>query len=148
MFSWIKYSILKWVNIAPLYWCVRCRRQELRELRLLQKEEHRAQQQLSNKLQQQREQIYRRFEQETAVSQSGWATVLWCISFFFFTYCFVLCQLLGNKLVHLKAELNLMQVFTWNMQYAFFFNQLIFTISETFVSIKCEKKTQFKIQYK
>ncbi|TKS85727.1 STE20-like serine/threonine-protein kinase [Collichthys lucidus] len=40
-------------------------RQELRELRLLQKEEQRAQQQLSNKLQQQREQIYRRFEQET-----------------------------------------------------------------------------------
>uniref|UniRef100_A0A3Q4HUU1 non-specific serine/threonine protein kinase n=1 Tax=Neolamprologus brichardi TaxID=32507 RepID=A0A3Q4HUU1_NEOBR len=35
------------------------RRQELRELRLLQKEEQRAQQQLSNKLQQQKEQIYR-----------------------------------------------------------------------------------------
>lgn len=45
------------------------RRQELRELRLLQKEEQRAQQQLSNKLQQQKEQIYRRFEQETTVSQ-------------------------------------------------------------------------------
>lgn len=44
------------------------RRQELRELRLLQKEEQRAQQQLSNKLQQQKEQIYRRFEQETTVS--------------------------------------------------------------------------------
>lgn len=43
------------------------RRQELRELRLLQKEEQRAQQQLSNKLQQQKEQIYRRFEQETTV---------------------------------------------------------------------------------
>ena len=46
------------------------RRQELRELRLLQKEEQRAQQQLSNKLQQQREQMYRRFEQETTVSHS------------------------------------------------------------------------------
>ena len=46
-----------------------CRRQELRELRLLQKEEQRAQQQLSNKLQQQKEHIYRRFEQETTVSQ-------------------------------------------------------------------------------
>lgn len=44
------------------------RRQELRELRLLQKEEQRAQQQLSNKLLQQREQIYRRFEQEMTVS--------------------------------------------------------------------------------
>lgn len=47
--------------------CVLNRRQELRELRLLQKEEQRAQQQLSNKLQQQREQISRRFEQETVV---------------------------------------------------------------------------------
>ncbi|PKU30208.1 ste20-like serine threonine-protein kinase [Limosa lapponica baueri] len=44
------------------------RRQELRELRLLQKEEQRAQQQLSNKLLQQREQMYRRFEQEMTVS--------------------------------------------------------------------------------
>ena len=44
------------------------RRQELRELRLLQKEEKRAQLQLTNKLQQQREQIHRRFEQETTVS--------------------------------------------------------------------------------
>lgn len=56
------------------------RRQELRELRLLQKEEQRAQQQLSNKLQQQKEQIYRRFEQETTVSHSGlrhvWAQML------------------------------------------------------------------------
>lgn len=43
----------------------------MRELRLLQKEEQRAQQQLSDKLQQQREQIYRRFEQETTVSHSG-----------------------------------------------------------------------------
>lgn len=48
--------------------CGFLRRQELRELRLLQKEEQRAQQQLSNKLQQQKEQIYRRFEQETTVS--------------------------------------------------------------------------------
>lgn len=46
------------------------RRQELRELRLLQKEEQRAQQQLSNKLHQQKEQIYRRIEQETTVSHS------------------------------------------------------------------------------
>ncbi|GCB83247.1 hypothetical protein scyTo_0023838, partial [Scyliorhinus torazame] len=44
-------------------------RQELRELRLLQKEEQRTQQQLSNKLQQQREQIFRRFEQEMTVSR-------------------------------------------------------------------------------
>ncbi|KAJ1140692.1 hypothetical protein NDU88_007040 [Pleurodeles waltl] len=43
-------------------------RQELRELRLLQKEEQRAQQQLSNKLLKQREQIFRRFEQEMTVS--------------------------------------------------------------------------------
>uniref|UniRef100_A0A8C9W6G8 non-specific serine/threonine protein kinase n=1 Tax=Scleropages formosus TaxID=113540 RepID=A0A8C9W6G8_SCLFO len=42
------------------------RRQELRELRLLQKEEQRAQQQLSTKLLQQREGIFRRFEQEMA----------------------------------------------------------------------------------
>jgi len=47
------------------------RRQELRELRFLQKEEQRAQQQLSNKLQQQKEQILRRFEQETTVSRSS-----------------------------------------------------------------------------
>jgi len=50
------------------------RRQELRELRLLQKEEQRAQQQLSNKLLQQREQMYRRFEQEMTVS--FWILVL------------------------------------------------------------------------
>jgi len=48
--------------------CLFCRRQELRELRLLQKEEQRAQQQLSNKLQQQKEQLFRRFEQEMTVS--------------------------------------------------------------------------------
>lgn len=63
--------------------CGFLRRQELRELRLLQKEEQRAQQQLSNKLQQQREQIYRRFEQETTVSQlfavSQWCDVFFCI---------------------------------------------------------------------
>lgn len=52
------------------------RRQELRELRLLQKEEQRAQQQLSNKLQQQREQIFRRFEQETTVSHFSCAAVV------------------------------------------------------------------------
>ena len=50
--------------------CVASRRQELRELRLLQKEEKRAQLQLTNKLQQQREQIHRRFEQETTVSHT------------------------------------------------------------------------------
>lgn len=50
--------------------CLSPRRQELRELRLLQKEEQRAQQQLSNKLQQQKEQIFRRFEQETTVRPS------------------------------------------------------------------------------
>lgn len=43
------------------------RRQELRELRFLQKEEQRAQQQLNGKLQQQRELIFRRFEQEMMV---------------------------------------------------------------------------------
>lgn len=53
----------------------------MRELRLLQKEEQRAQQQLSDKLQQQREQIYRRFEQETTVSHSG-CTALVCWAFF------------------------------------------------------------------
>ncbi len=56
------------------------RRQDLRELRLLQKEEQRAQQQLNNKLQQQREQIYKRFEQEVTVSKNKdikiWITVL------------------------------------------------------------------------
>lgn len=50
--------------------CLCFRRQELRELRLLQKEEQRAQQQLSNKLQQQREQISKRFEQEVTVSKN------------------------------------------------------------------------------
>lgn len=54
------------LEICPLL----TRRQELRELRLLQKEEQRAQQQLSNKLQQQKEQIFRRFEQETTVRAS------------------------------------------------------------------------------
>lgn len=75
---------LRWVNmVAPWLDCLVCgflRRQELRELRLLQKEEQRAQQQLSNKLQQQREQIYRRFEQETTVSQFVRTTVMWCYS--------------------------------------------------------------------
>lgn len=50
----------------------------MRELRLLQKEEQRAQQQLSNKLQQQREQIFRRFEQETTVSLHGRAAASPC----------------------------------------------------------------------
>ncbi len=68
-------SLCRHLPISPLF--PLSRRQELRELRLLQKEEQRAQQQLSNKLQQQKEQIYRRFEQETTVSHSipkcqGW----------------------------------------------------------------------------
>lgn len=52
------------------------RRQELRELRFLQKEEQRAQQQLNGKLQQQREQIFRRFEQEMMVK--SWNFVPFC----------------------------------------------------------------------
>lgn len=51
--------------------CVRvcvCRRQELRELRLLQKEEQRSQTVLSMKLEMQREQMQRRFDQEMNVS--------------------------------------------------------------------------------
>jgi hypothetical protein len=47
------------------------RRQELRELRLLQKEEHRNQAQLSSKHELQLEQMLRRFEQETSVSALG-----------------------------------------------------------------------------
>lgn len=46
------------------------RRQELRELRLLQKEEHRAQAVLNTKLESQREQMQRRFDQEMHVSHS------------------------------------------------------------------------------
>ena len=44
------------------------RRQELRELRLLQKEEHRNQTQLSSKHELQLEQMHKRFEQEINVS--------------------------------------------------------------------------------
>lgn len=45
------------------------RRQELRELRLMQKEEHRAQAALNAKLETQREQIQRRFDQDMNVSR-------------------------------------------------------------------------------
>lgn len=44
-----------------------CRRQELRDLRLLQKEEHRAQALLNTKLDAQKEQMQRRFDQEMNV---------------------------------------------------------------------------------
>ena len=47
--------------------CV-CRRQEMRELRMLQKEEHRAQSGLNTKLEAQRDQMQRRFDQEMNVS--------------------------------------------------------------------------------
>lgn len=46
------------------------RRQELRELRLLQKEANRAQTILSTKLETQRDQMHRRFDQEMNVSNS------------------------------------------------------------------------------
>lgn len=46
------------------------RRQELRELRLMQKEANRAQAVLSTKLETQREQMHRRFDQEMNVSHS------------------------------------------------------------------------------
>ncbi|XP_051870584.1 serine/threonine-protein kinase 10 isoform X2 [Pristis pectinata] len=52
------------------------RRQELRELRLLQKEEHRAQTQLNLKLQQQFEQMLRRFEQEMNAKKKFFDTEL------------------------------------------------------------------------
>ncbi|XP_069754893.1 serine/threonine-protein kinase 10 isoform X2 [Narcine bancroftii] len=52
------------------------RRQELRELRLLQKEEHRAQIQLSLKLQQHHEQMLRRFEQEMHTKRKFFDTEL------------------------------------------------------------------------
>lgn len=45
-----------------------CRRQELRELRLMQKEAHRAQAALNTKLESQRDQMLRRFDQEMNVS--------------------------------------------------------------------------------
>lgn len=44
------------------------RRQELRELRLIQKEANRAQASLSAKLETQRDQMHRRFDQENNVS--------------------------------------------------------------------------------
>lgn len=46
------------------------RRQELRELRLLQKEANRAQAVLNTKLETQRDQMHRRFDQEMNVSNS------------------------------------------------------------------------------
>lgn len=46
------------------------RRQELRELRLLQKEANRAQALLGTKLETQRDQMHRRFDQEMNVSLS------------------------------------------------------------------------------
>lgn len=46
------------------------RRQELRELRLMQKEAHRAQAILNTKLETQREQMQRRFDQEMNVSDA------------------------------------------------------------------------------
>lgn len=46
------------------------RRQELRELRLMQKEAHRAQAVLNTKLETQREQMHKRFDQEMHVSHS------------------------------------------------------------------------------
>lgn len=54
-------------------WCdllliLSCRRQELRELRLMQKEAHRAQAALNTKLESQRDQMLRRFDQELNVS--------------------------------------------------------------------------------
>lgn len=67
-----------------------CRRQELRELRLLQKEEHRNQAQLNSKHQLQLDQMLRRFEQEMTVRGQGellaisyfhfssWQTLSWC----------------------------------------------------------------------
>uniref|UniRef100_A0A672KGR4 non-specific serine/threonine protein kinase n=1 Tax=Sinocyclocheilus grahami TaxID=75366 RepID=A0A672KGR4_SINGR len=74
-------TVSQQIQIKNLYFfllfdqCKMCfRRQELRELRLLQKEEQRAQQQLSNKLQQQREQIYKRFDQEVTSKKRQYDT--------------------------------------------------------------------------
>lgn len=58
-----------------------CRRQELRELRLMQKEAHRAQSALNAKLESQRDQMLRRFDQEMNVSaalQCSGSTYLPC----------------------------------------------------------------------
>lgn len=72
--------------------CLFCRRQELRELRLLQKEEQRAQQQLSNKLQQQKEQLFRRFEQEMTVSTiARFVYIQHCNPLSSTVYCTLLC---------------------------------------------------------
>lgn len=57
------------------------RRQELRELRLLQKEEHRNQAQLNTKHQLQLEQMLRRFEQEMTVSGQGELLAVSCFDF-------------------------------------------------------------------
>lgn len=57
-----KMHILLFENVCVF------RRQELRELRLLQKEEQRALAVLQSKLESQREQIQKRFEQELNVS--------------------------------------------------------------------------------
>lgn len=58
------------ISLSPSILTLR-RRQELRELRLLQKEEHRNQAQLNSKHQLQLEQMLRRFEQEMAVHGQG-----------------------------------------------------------------------------
>lgn len=61
------------LSLSPSILTVR-RRQELRELRLLQKEEHRNQAQLNSKHQLQLEQMLRRFEQEMTVPGQGRAS--------------------------------------------------------------------------
>lgn len=66
-------SVSLLISLCAFSFLLTIRRQELRELRLLQKEEQRAQQQLSNKLLQQREQMYRRFEQEMTVRFSAFS---------------------------------------------------------------------------
>lgn len=58
------------LSLSPSVLTLR-RRQELRELRLLQKEEHRNQAQLNSKHQLQLEQMLRRFEQEMTVRGQG-----------------------------------------------------------------------------
>lgn len=101
------------INYLSKYWDILStqllylyfRRQELRELRLLQKEEHRAQQQLSNKLQQQREQIYRRFEQETTVSLCFYLCGLTTFTFPSFLFIFE-GQFLRNEPLHFRFDLN------------------------------------------
>lgn len=58
-----------WKNISIYVFIFR--RQELRELRLMQKEANRAQAVLSTKLDTQRDQMHRRFDQEMNVSIGG-----------------------------------------------------------------------------